>query len=328
MKPPSWKGDYQAEIWASLESIGQMVAEHEVTAVLDGGDFFHIKAPSRNSHALTRRTAVIHGKYKCPIYSVIGNHDIVYNDLSSLDRQPLGVMFASKVFHCLEEQVFKDGDLQVRVVGVHYSLHRTLDDLLEIKKKPGDTFLVAVVHALATENPPTEVEGFFKEPVFCYSDLVTPDGPDLWCLGHWHQDQGIVNIKLQSKSEFSALSGAEDSEIKGKYFVNQGAVSRGALNHDNISRIPQVALLEFEPSGIKVKTIPLKVAPAEEVFDFEKKERIESENRSIDRFIERLQEDATFDPTATIEKNIQALDFAAEVRDMALAYLERARETS
>lgn len=309
MNPPSWKGDYQAEIWASLESIGQMAAEHKITAVLDGGDFFHIKAPSRNSHALTRRTAAIHDKYKCPIYSVVGNHDIVYNDFSSLDRQPLGVMFASKVFHRLEEQVFKDGDLQVRVVGVSYSLHRTLDDLLEIKKKPGDTFLVAVVHALATENPPTEVEGFFKEPVFRYSALVTQDGPDLMCFGHWHQDQGIVNIK-------------------DKYFVNQGAVSRGALNHDNISRIPQVALLEFEPSGIKVTTIPLKVAPAEEVFDFEKKERIESENRSIDRFIERLQEDATFDPTTTIEKNIQALDFAAEVRDMALAYLERARQTS
>jgi len=307
MKPPSWKGDYQAEIWSSLEAIGQMAEEHEVTAVLDGGDFFHIKAPSRNSHALTRRTAAIHANYKCPIYLVVGNHDITYNDLSSLDRQPLGVMFASKVFYRLEEQVFKDGDLQVRVVGVPYSLHRTLDELLAIKKKPGDTFLVAVVHALATENPPAEVEGFFKEPVFRYSDLVTSDGPDLFCMGHWHQDQGIVNIKE-------------------KYFVNQGAVSRGALNHDNIKRIPQVALLEFDSSGIKVKTIPLEVAPAEEVFDFDRKERIESENRSIDKFIERLQEDATFDPTATIEKNIQALDFVAEVRDMALAYLERARE--
>ncbi len=65
--------------------------------------------------------------------------------------------------------------------------------------------------------------------------------------------------------------------------------------------------------------------PPEEVFDFEKKERVESESRSIDGFIERLEEDAAFDPAATVEDNISSLDFAAEVRDTALDYLRRAR---
>jgi hypothetical protein len=126
------------------------------------------------------------------------------------------------------------------------------------------------------------------------------------CFGHWHRDQGIV-------------------EIQGKQFVNQGAVSRGALIHENITRIPQVSLLEFEPGVARFRTLPLIVAPAEDVFDFEKKERVESENRSIDSFIERLQEDAVFDPTATIEGNIRTLEFAAEVRDLALRYLDQAR---
>jgi DNA repair exonuclease SbcCD nuclease subunit len=304
--PASWKGDYPAEIWSNLEQIGQMANEHKVAAVLDGGDYFHIKSASRNSHALMYRTGVIHSEYDCSVYCVEGNHDLAYNNLRSIDRQPLGVLYIFDVFRQLREEVFTDGDLQVRVIGVPYNLKRTLGDLLEIQKQPGDDFLVAVVHALAAESAPPSVEGFFKEPVFNYADLVTPNGPDVWAFGHWHHDQGVVCID-------------------GKYFVNQGAISRGALIHENVKRVPQVALLEFESSEIHIKTLPLQVEPAEEVFDFEKKERIESENRSIDTFIEKLQEDATFDPSATIEANIQSLDFAEEVRELALVYLERAR---
>lgn len=304
--PASWKGNYLAEIWSSLEEIGQIAKANEVAAVLDGGDYFHIKVASRNSHALVINTTKIHSKYPCPVYCIEGNHDLFYNDLDSIDRQPLGVLYATKVFQHLREEVFREGSLQVRVVGVPYSLTRSLGDLRAIQKQPGDSFLVAVVHSLATETPPSKVEGFFKEPVFRYGDLVTENGPDVFFLGHWHKDQGIVNIG-------------------GKYFVNQGAVSRGALTHDNLDRVPQVALLEFNASGINVKTVPLTVAPAEDVFDLEKKERVENENRNIDHFLERLQEDAVFDSTATIEANIQSLGFATEVRDLALAYLERAR---
>jgi len=303
--PDSWKGDYPAEIWSDLEQIGQLASEHKVDAVLDGGDYFHIKSASKNSHASMYRTGLIHSKYECPVFHVEGNHDIKHNNLDSVVQQPIGVLYVYRVFRQLREEVFQKDGLQVRVVGVPYSLRRTINDLLEIQKQPEDDYLVAVVHALASGSPPTNVEGFFKEPVFRYSDLVTPNGPDVWCFGHWHQDQGVV-------------------DIDGKHFVNQGAVSRGALVHENITRTPQVALLEFG-SNIGIELLPLNVAPAEEVFDFEKKERIETENRNIDEFVEKLQEDATFDSTATIEDNIRILDFAHEVRETALTYLKRAR---
>lgn len=304
--PASWKGDYPAEIWSNLEQVGRMTKERDITAVLDGGDYFHVKAANRTSHGANIRTAEIHKAYGCPTYCVEGNHDLAYNNLESLDRQPLGVLYAAGIFQHLREAVFTDGDLTVRVVGVPYHPRRQLDELLALQKKPGDDYLVAIVHALASESPPAKVEDFFGEPVFKYADLVTPDGPDVWCFGHWHKDQGIT-------------------EIRGKQFVNQGAVSRGALTHENTMRVPQVSLMEFEATGPSFKTLPLIVAPAEDVFDFEKKERVESENRSLDLFIEHLQEDAAFDPTATIDSNVRSLDFAADVRDLALQYLERAR---
>lgn len=80
--PISWKGDYPAEIWSCLEQIGEVAREARALAVLDGGDYFHTKAASRNSHDLVRRTAVLHRDYPCPVYAIVGNHDITYNNLS------------------------------------------------------------------------------------------------------------------------------------------------------------------------------------------------------------------------------------------------------
>jgi hypothetical protein len=210
------------------------------------------------------------------------------------------------VFRRLRDQVFENGELRVRVVGMPYSPNRTLEELQAIRKQPGDSFLIAVVHQLAGENPSAKVEQFFGEPVFRYESLVTPEGPDCWMFGHWHKDQGVI-------------------EVNGRQFVNLGAVSRGALVSENLQRVPKVALLEIAPQGIRVTPCPLTVLPSELVFDLDRKERIERESRSIDQFILRLQQDAKVDSAASIEDNIAALGFAQEVRDAALSYLEQAR---
>lgn len=304
--PASWKGDYPAEVWSNLEQVGQFARQHDVKAVLDGGDYFHVKAATRNPHALVTRTAEIHRAYPCPVYCVEGNHDIAYNNLDSVPKQPLGVLYAAKVFEHLREAVFEDGGMRVRVVGVPYSPFRKLDELRAIQKNPGDDFLIAVVHALAGADPPPSVEDFFGEPVFRYQDLVTPDGPDVFAFGHWHKDQGIV-------------------EFEGKQFVNRGALSRGALIRENTERTPSATLLEVRPSGIVTVTLPMVVAPAADVFDFERKERAEAEGVEIDNFVTTLRASAEYDPSLSIEANLQALDFARDVRDLALGYLERAR---
>jgi len=301
--PISWKGDYPAEIWSNLEQIGAIAKAREATAVLDAGDYFHVKASSKNSHALVEKSARVHRGYPCPVYEIEGNHDISFNNLETLGKQPLGVLYASGVFHQLREQVFNDGNLQVRVVGVPYSPTRTLDDLLKIQKQPGDTHLIAMVHALAGKKPPAQAEDFFNEPVFPYEALISRNGPDAWCFGHWHKDQGV-------------------EVIHGRQFINVGAVSRGALVRENLQRTPQVALVEIDGGDVKVTVIPLSVAPAEEVFDLEKKAAQEKERRDIDQFVLQLLSDGVIDPNSSIEANIRGLNFADNVREEALRYLE------
>jgi DNA repair exonuclease SbcCD nuclease subunit len=284
-----------------------LAREHEVTAVLDGGDYFHIKAASRNSHALVIKSISVQNAYPCSTYSVEGNHDVTYNNLNTLDEQPLGVLYEGGTFKRLRDEVFEDGGMRVRVVGVPYSPGRTLAELQAIQKQPGDDFLLAVVHQLAGASPPAKVEDFLKDPVFRYQDLVSEKGPDAFMFGHWHKDQGVV-------------------EIGGKQFINQGAVSRGALINENTQRQPKVSLIEVTPSGLYVVEIPLSVAPAEDVFDFEKKERVEKETKSIDAFILQLQTNVNLDLAASIESNVAQLNFSQDVRETALTYLARARE--
>lgn len=304
--PPSWKADYCAELWSSLEQIGELAHAVGAKAVLDGGDYFHVKAPSRNPHAIVAKTATIHRGYPCPTYAIEGNHDITFNNLDFIDRQPLGVLFASGVFQHLREVTFEEGGVRVRVVGVPYSSTRTLEELRAIRKQPGDQYLVVVAHALAGEDPPENVEEFFKEPVFRYRDLVSLNGPDVFSFGHWHKDQGIV-------------------EIEGKLFVNPGAVSRGSLSKENTERTPQVAVIEASETGIKARIVKLFVAPASEVFDLVKKQKQEAENRSIDQFVTQLGASLKVGSVEEIEASVQALDFRGDIRAMALEYLDRAR---
>jgi len=304
--PASWKGDYPAEIWHNLFQVGVLARAHQAVAVLDGGDYFHVKAATRNPHALVERTARVHAEYPCPTWSIEGNHDLAYNNLDSVGKQPIGVLYATGVFQHLREHVFEADGLRVRVVGMPYSPFRTLADLRAIQKQPGDTHLMVLVHQLAGADPPPNVEDFFNEPVFRYEDLLSENGPDVWCFGHWHKDQGVV-------------------EIDGKFFVNQGALSRGSLVRENIERTPKAALLSFGSEGVTVQPLPMQVAPPEEVYDFDRKERNERESVEIDQFITKLQADATFSPEESIEANLASLDFARDVRDLALDYLDRAR---
>ena len=269
--PVSWKGDYLGELWSSLTQVADIARDLGACAVLDGGDLFHVKAPTKNSHALVAETVRLHRDvYPCPTYSVVGNHDISYNNHDSLVRQSLGVVFASGAIKPLTSVVFEEHGKRVRVVGVPFIPDRTLDSLLAIQKQPGDDFLVAIVHALASEEPPPSVLDFFGEPVFRYRDLVTPQGPDVFAFGHWHKDQGIT-------------------ELEGKVFVNPGSLSRGSLSFETLTRTPQAVIFDFSGDKPIVTLSPLVVAPAEDVFNFEAKANKEKETRRVTEFLETLQ---------------------------------------
>ena len=325
--PASRKDDWADTVLGKLRQVAMVADKLKAAAVLDGGDFFHVKSPGRNTHDLVRRVADVHKAYPCPVYANVGNHDVVYGDYSYLDQQPLGVLFSTGVFQrCYDEHEVtftaydpKDVDshgivnidakpLKVRVVGIPY--HGTTYDMERFRsiKKGEEDFLVCMAHVLASEKGGSMFEG---EDIVKYTDL---DGlaPDVWLFGHWHKDQGVTELPGGAK------------------IVNIGSLTRGALSQDEVTRKPSCAVLEFEagkPAGVRV--VRLKVGLAEDVFDVEGRVRQESRASTMDAFVESIREKLLSEQGKSIEDVVRAMDKVPDkVREKVLLCLERAGEES
>jgi hypothetical protein len=206
--PSSRKDDWTSTVLDKLRQVGVVAAKVQAAAVLDGGDFFHVKSPSRNTHDLIRRTAEVHAAYPCPVYANVGNHDCVYGDYGYLDQQPLGVLFSTGVFRRLydeHEAVFVQDGFKVRVVGVPY--HGTQYDLDRFRRirKGDEDVLVCVAHVLASARGGSMFEG---EDILSY-DALPAFEPDLFCFlpGTAVTDWSGRVLPIEGVTESLALQG-------------------------------------------------------------------------------------------------------------------------
>ena len=304
--PSSRTDDWADAVFDKLGQVRDLAREVGAAAIIDGGDFFHIKSPGRNSHALVNRTAEHHSTYPCPVYCTPGNHDSVYGDYAFLPQQPLGVLYSTGVYKRLydeHEAVFTHDGITVRVVGIPY--HGTTYDMERFTSivKGDEDILICVAHVLASHKGGTMFEG---EDIVKYADLVDT-APDVYLFGHWHKDQGV-------------------EEIGGKQFVNIGSLTRGALSQDNMDRIPSAAVLRCTDKGVEIEVVPLNVRPAEEVFDVEGRARQVKRQVEMDSFVEAIRE--ALQPAEGEQTLTEAVagmsDVPNEIRERALAYLESA----
>lgn len=310
--PQSRTDDWCETLLGKVRQVGKIAEEVGAEAVLDGGDFFHIKAPTRNSHRLVHKAIEAHSAYPCPVYGNIGNHDVKYGDYEFLDEQPLGVLFESGVFRRLyDEHEGWFGQLEseppyVRVVGIPY--HGTSYDMERLTriKKRGEKFLIVVAHLLASPSGGTMFEG---EDIVKYGDLAGLD-PDVWLFGHWHKDQGVRQIAPE------------------KYVVNIGSLSRGALSQDDVTRTPSVAILRLgatleNPHSIDIEVRPLDVRPSSEIFDLEGRFRSEAREFSIEAFVDSIRDTLAESEQDDVPDVIRGLpDIPAVVREQAILYWE------
>jgi predicted phosphodiesterase len=215
------------------------------------------------------------------------------------------VLYSTGVFKRLydeHEAVFERDGVKVRVVGIPY--HGTKYDLDRFRniKRGDEHHLVCVAHVLASERGGTMFEG---EDVVRYSDLLDT-APDLFCFGHWHKDQGVTTLG-------------------DKTFVNIGSLTRGSLSQDEVERQPACAVLSFLPDGRDIRVVRLKVKPADDVFDVERRQRADNRRMEMDAFVSTLRDTLAQEPG---EGGVAGLlagmgEVPEQVRERALAYLER-----
>jgi DNA repair exonuclease SbcCD nuclease subunit len=310
--PSSRKDDWVETVGDKLRQVGSLAKQHGCAAVLDGGDFFNDKTPIRTSHRLVSKIAEIHSGYPCPVYANVGNHDLRLAQLSNLDQGPLGSLFATGVFKRLydkHELVIEQDGVTVRVVGIPYHGPRyDLDRIRNIQRGTED-WLVVVCHLLAS---PQGGEMFQNEDIIKYDDLfqLNPD-VDVFFFGHWHKNQGIVEHL------------GEDG--KPHWIVNTGSLTRGSLTEDNIEREPGVVLLEFGEGGPEFEFIKLKIRPAEEVFDLDKRVKEEARAMTVNAFVESVKAELQSSDQRSFQDIVDAMDSVPhEIRERALEYIENA----
>lgn len=152
---------------------------------------------------------------------------------------------------------------------------------------------------------------FEGEDIVKYDQLreLAPD-VDVWVLGHWHKDQGIVEPQ------------------RGKFIVNIGSLSRGALSQDDLHREPGVAILTFTHKGVEVERRNLKIRPHTEVFDLARRVQQESRAMTMDAFVSSLQTTLAAQHAAEpLDEKIAKLEVPHKVRERALLYLEQVEES-
>lgn len=305
--PRSRLDNYRATCMDKLRQIGEIARSIQATAVLDNGDFFHYKSPSKNSHEMIQEVIDVHKAYPCPVYENPGNHDFPYANVDTLTQQPLGVLFKAGVFKIMSDVTFQDGDLKVRVIGFPYKVLFVPEDF-NVKRGDEDILIIAA-HTFAS---PKGGESFGREIALSYEDLA-PLSPDVFIFGHWHRDQGIRHVQ-------------------GKPFYNLGSMTRGSLTHEEIKRTPRIGTLVITKDAdgkvsLETKAHELKVQDAADIFDLKERARAQVEEVQMDTYLDDLaaafQTDADIPDIRLWIKN--ASDLSDSVRNKALEYLENTR---
>jgi DNA repair exonuclease SbcCD nuclease subunit len=251
--PSSCTSSYTQDLFDLLYQASSIAAQYEVSAVIQLGDLFHIKAPSSNSHELLQKTMKWVRSVPYPVFVVPGNHDLSNDRLASLDEgQPLGVLYDSGVVYRAEGQLVIDYK-DIPVYGIPWQQHWDAEHSVAdqavanalIDFKPKDTPQLIVTHAPFFE--PGKESPYESYSTDKFSRILQRSGQANLqvAYGHIHNSHG-------------------EYVVNGVRFCNYGALSRGSLTEDNMQR--GIGVTIWDSITGRFEFVPLNAKPAEEVF--------------------------------------------------------------
>ena len=256
--PPSARTDsYAQDILDKLSWIVDFANSQEVDAIVQLGDMFHIKTPSRTSHWLVQRTSDVLERSKAHVYVVPGNHDMRHDRLDSLPSQPLGSLALSPNIDVVDRISWKH-----RFFAVPYTEDK---EDFETALGVASSKACRLVVAHASIFPPGVHPPY---PHWNADDLETYGIP--LAYGHIHEPHGSY-------------------EVNGTWFCNNGAISRGSLHEETLNRDLAVTIFDDSMEGNPFIRIPIPYRPAEEVFKLDVRQEKQDKVARLDDFLQSVQ---------------------------------------
>ncbi|HHV38582.1 MAG TPA: metallophosphoesterase [Tepidimicrobium sp.] len=273
--PKNRKDNLPITLMNKFEEVTKMIKEYDIDFVLHGGDLFD--RPDI-SISIVSSFATLLNNIKVPIYIVSGNHDVYGHNPNTINRTMLGLLDSLDIINIIGQNdivmLEKDG-IKVQLTGCPYIFD--IDDeknrryyIIKNVSKDVD-YAIHMVHGMLLNKP------FIKGIPYTLIDDIKATKANITLSGHYHSGFGVV-------------------DIEGKYFVNPGSFIRVTNSLAEISRTPQVALIDLNET-IDIELIKLKTASkGEDVLD---REEIENHVFKTERLLEFRR---TIDEAVNFEK--------------------------
>jgi hypothetical protein len=230
--------DYSAASLDKLDKLFSIVSSHP-RPIIFLGDVFHKRKQSLSYISSLMAKFRRFRDEGCPVYAVIGNHDLAYERMDTVETGPLGVFFQSGIIEPLRNLVITTpGDYRVLVAGFHYP-----EDILPAKELvEGEVFAVCVAHRYYDYD--------FDDQTLRESHLIDL-GYRVYAFGHDHCNYPVT-------------------KVGSSVLIRPGSFMRGTSNRYNLEREVCVETLTLRGDrrkpqvGISHEEIPIR--PAQEVF--------------------------------------------------------------
>jgi DNA repair exonuclease SbcCD nuclease subunit len=251
--PPGRRGDNYRQALLEKLTFVRGLTEKLHGASLCGGDVFHHKIPNHKGNSLSLIIELINALRRFPqdrVFGSVGNHDISYDRMDSLHRQPLGLLIAVGAYHNLNKEpvlfINQDETVKVSVETFPYAEgDETIRRIMEAgPRQPGVGHRIGIVHAY---GHPGDAADMFGTRTIGYNELDGNDF-DLLLWGHDHSRHGV-------------------DEVGKTTHINLGSMARAAFNYDELDRPVVAAILSFQPNGSwQYGEKPIPVKPLDQVF--------------------------------------------------------------
>lgn len=319
--PRSRKDDYTEAIFTKIQEINDIAEKVGADHIIQAGDMFHVKAPSRNSHSLVRRTIQLLKSSKSPWIINPGNHDLPNGRMDQLPRQPLAVLYTSGAAQLpVPGIIYPSGIGQVLVHGAPFTYDMDKDDETREVYYPASLdfdFVITVSHGTVIHGMDSFYVDYTNPRHFDISRCA-----DVMFNGHLHF--GFDDETIYDSSKKRTVT-----------FVNPGSISRGSLHEYNAAeqRVKVKILKARSRFDYDLQDYYLQTArPPEEVLAFEEKEEQASKDAAIEIYV-----DSIADMISTMEyissyqelvDSINSMKIEPEVRKVALELLGQAHEAT
>lgn len=300
--PAAWKASYLDHLEKTITQVFRYAKKREAHGILWAGDWFQYKAPARNPIWFVTRVIRFLQQAGVRHYGILGNHDVKYNDWTiGLQGQAAQLMLVADAFHLLDQNpaTFEGDGFSVQLSGASFR-QGLATDCRDLKRAEGVTHHVALGHFWFGRK----TGEFWGEPMYG-PDFFAKSDPDVYLIGHHHEDQGI-------------------QRVGGKHYCAAGSITRVGAYKSDLNRAPSAIEMIFTRDSFDTKVLRPKVPAPEDVMDLRVRAQVAEEREEMESFLSNLSDSkiTTTDPVEILAE----LDADQKVLSKAKEYLDAAGE--